>query len=34
MSRLKEMIVDARQDAEKAGLTLFDQRDYPIDWTI
>jgi hypothetical protein len=34
MSRLKEMIVDARQDAEKAGVTFTPIVDYPIDWTI
>jgi hypothetical protein len=34
MSRLKEMIVDARQDAEKAGATFSPIINYPIDWTI
>jgi len=34
MSRLKEMIVDARQEAEKAGLTFIPIVNYPIDWTI
>jgi hypothetical protein len=34
MSRLKEMIVDARQDAEKAGATFLPIVNYPIDWTI
>jgi quinol monooxygenase YgiN len=34
MSRLKEMIVDARQDAEKAGATFVPIVNYPIDWTI
>jgi hypothetical protein len=34
MSRLKEMIVDARQDAEKAGATFIPIVNYPIDWTI
>jgi quinol monooxygenase YgiN len=34
MSRLKEMIVDARQEAEKAGLTFIPIVDYPIDWSI
>ena len=34
MSRLKEMIVDARQDAEKAGVTFIPIVNYPIDWTI
>ena len=34
MGRLKEMIVDARSDAEKAGVTFIPIVDYPIDWTI
>jgi len=34
MSRLKEMIVDARQDAEKAGVTFIPIVNYPIDWAI
>jgi hypothetical protein len=34
MSRLKEMIVDARQDAEKAGAAFIPIVNYPIDWTI
>ena len=34
MSRLKEMTVDARQDAEKAGVTFIPIVNYPIDWTI
>jgi hypothetical protein len=34
LSRLKEMIVDARQDAEKAGVTFIPIVDYPIDWSI
>jgi hypothetical protein len=34
MSRLKEMIVDVRQDAEKAGVTFLPIVNYPIDWTI
>jgi quinol monooxygenase YgiN len=34
MSRLKEMIVDARQDAEKVGVTFVPIVNYPIDWTI
>ena len=35
MSRLPEMIVDARRDAEKAG-AVFGQPivNYPIDWAI
>ena len=34
MGRLKEMIVDARQDAEKVGVTFTPIVSYPIDWTI
>jgi N-acetyl-gamma-glutamylphosphate reductase len=34
LSRLKEMIVDARQDAEKAGVTFIPIVNYPIGWTI
>jgi hypothetical protein len=34
MGRLKEMIVDARSDAEKVGVTFIPIVDYPIDWTI
>jgi hypothetical protein len=34
LSRLTEMIVDARQDAEKAGATFIPIVNYPIDWTI
>jgi hypothetical protein len=34
MSRLKEMIVDARGDAEKAGVTFIPIVTYPIDWAI
>jgi hypothetical protein len=33
MGRLREMIVDARQDAEKAGVTFTPIVNYPIDWT-
>jgi hypothetical protein len=32
MSRLKEMIVDARDDAERAGVTFIPIVSYPIDW--
>jgi len=28
------MIVDARQDAEKAGVTFIPIVNYPIGWTI
>ena len=34
MSRLKEMIVDARLAGEKAGLTFTPIVNYPIDWAI
>jgi hypothetical protein len=34
MNRLKEMIVDARNDAERAGVTLSPIIHYPVDWTI
>jgi hypothetical protein len=34
MARLKEMIVDARNDAEKAGVTFIPIVNYPIDWGI
>lgn len=34
LNRLKEMIVDARQDAEKAGATFVPIVHYPIDWTL
>jgi hypothetical protein len=34
MGRLKEMIVDARNDAEQAGVTFTPIVNYPIDWAI
>jgi hypothetical protein len=34
MSRLKEMIVDAKQEAEAAGAVFSPIVNYPIDWTI
>jgi len=34
LSRLKQMIVDARHDGEKAGATFTPIVNYPIDWTI
>ena len=34
MSRLKEMIVDARRDAEAVGVTFIPIVNYPISWTI
>ena len=32
MGRLKEMIVDARSDAEKAGVSFIPIVNYPVDW--
>ncbi len=34
MSRLKEMIVNARADAEKAGVSVILIVNYPVDWTV
>lgn len=34
MSRLTEMIVNARADAEKAGVTFIPIVNYPVDWAI
>ena len=34
MSRLKEMIVDARADADAAGATFIPIVNYPISWSI
>ncbi len=34
MSRLKEMIADARNDAEAAGVTFIPIVNYPINWAI
>ena len=34
MGKLKEMIVDARADAEKAGVTFAPIVNYPLDWSI
>jgi hypothetical protein len=34
MSRLKEMIVDARRDSEAVGVTFIPIVNYPISWTI
>ena len=34
LNRLKEMIVDARKDAAKAGVSFIPIVNYPIDWTI
>lgn len=34
MGRLKEMIVDARADADKAGVSFIPIVNYLVDWTI
>jgi hypothetical protein len=34
MGRLKEMVVDARHDAEKAGVSFIPIVNYPVDWVI
>jgi len=34
MGRLKEMIVDARTDADKAGVSFIPIVNYPVDWVI
>jgi hypothetical protein len=34
MSRLKEMITDARQDADEVGVTFIPIVNYPIDWAV
>ena len=34
MSRLTEMIIDARRDAEQAGVTFIPIVNYPINWAI
>ncbi len=34
MSRLKEMVVDARRDADAVGVTFTPIVNYPIAWTI
>ena len=34
MGRLKEMIVEARHDAERVGVTFIPIVNYPIDWTV
>jgi hypothetical protein len=34
MSRLREMIVNARADAEKAGVTFIPIVNHPVDWAI
>lgn len=34
MSQLTEMIIDARRDAEQAGVTFIPIVNYPVDWAI
>ena len=34
MGQLKEMIVDARRDAEAVGVSFIPIVNYPIDWLI
>jgi hypothetical protein len=34
LDRLKEMIVDARREAEACGVSFHPIVNYPIDWTI
>jgi hypothetical protein len=34
LNKLKEMIVDARGEAEAVGVTFTPILDYPIDWNI
>src|SRR6185437_12350884 len=34
LNHLKEMIVDARRDADKVGVTFIPIVNYPIDWII
>jgi hypothetical protein len=34
MGRLKEMIVDARQEFERVSVSFIPIVNYPIDWTI
>ena len=34
MSRLKEMIVDARNDADAVGVSFIPIVNYPVAWTI
>ena len=34
ISRLTEMIIDARRDAEQAGVTFIPIVNYPIHWAI
>ena len=34
MGRLKEMVVDARNDAEKAGVSFIPIVNYPVGWAV
>ena len=34
MGRLKEMIIDARADSEKAGVSFIPIVNYPVDWVV
>jgi heme-degrading monooxygenase HmoA len=34
LDRLKEMVVDARQEAEEAGVTFKPITHHPVDWVI
>jgi hypothetical protein len=34
MGQLKEMIVDARADTQKAGVSFIPIVNYPVDWVI
>ncbi len=34
MGQLKEMIVDARRDAEAVGVSFIPIVNYPIDWSV
>lgn len=34
LGRLKEMIVDARSDAEEVGVSFIPIVNYPVDWVI
>ena len=34
MGRLREMIVEARTDAEKVGVSFIPIVNYPVDWVI
>jgi hypothetical protein len=34
MGRLKEMIIDARADGERAGVSFIPIVNYPVDWVV